>query len=125
VHSNWLPLPRVDVQACFIGHSFGSIVVSWLVTNVPECVGSILLLDPVSLMLQEPDVAHNFLYRSTDQGSLVQAFFKYFVATELHVRTILRHLDERDAFSRFGFENVVHVALLPTKYLLNTGSCAT
>ena len=76
-------------------------------------------------MLQEPDVAHNFLYRSTDQGSLVQAFFKYFVATELHVRTILRHLDERDAFSRFGFENVVHVALLHTKYLLNTGSCAT
>ena len=81
-----LPSPRVDGQACFIGHSFGSIVVSWLVNNVPECVGSILLLDPVSVMLQEPDVAHNFLYRSPDQGSMIQAFFKYFVATELHVR---------------------------------------
>ena len=37
-------------------------------------------------MLQEPDVAHNFLYRDPDQGSAVQAFCKYFVATELHVR---------------------------------------
>ena len=79
----------LGIQACFIGHSFGSIVISWLLNNAPECVGSILLLDPVSLMLQEPDVAHNFLYRDPAQGSAVQAFFKYFVATELHVRVTI------------------------------------
>ena len=44
--------------ACFIGHSYGSIVTSWLVARVPECVGSILFLDPVSLMLQEPDISY-------------------------------------------------------------------
>ena len=95
-----------------------------------------LMLDPVTFLLQEPDVAHNFLYREVrkqrtaalvlvhfrsknndhftktgsgqtsiktqkesggvvflqpEKGSVVQAFFKYFVATELHVGTLLVH----------------------------------
>ena len=43
------PQPR---PACFVGHSFGSIVCSWLVRLQPDCVASLLFLDPVTLMLQ-------------------------------------------------------------------------
>ena len=95
-------------QACFIGHSFGSIVMTWLVVNDPQIVGSMLLLDPVSVMLQEPDIAHNFLYREPEQGSVVQAFFKYFVATELHIaNTLHRHF--------WWFENVLWLDDLPER----------
>lgn len=90
VRRPYLSSPCLFAQGCFIGHSFGSVVVSWMIASAPECVESVLLLDPVSLMLQEPDVAHNFLYREPGLGSpAVQTFFKYFVATELHVRAML------------------------------------
>lgn len=72
-----------------------------------------LLLDPVSLMLQEPDVAHNFLYRDPDQGSAVQAFFKYFVATELHVRAKLSLHDCTHETACCDIKVLVHIMLDP------------
>jgi pimeloyl-ACP methyl ester carboxylesterase len=34
-------------QACFMGHSFGSICVTWMIKHRPEMVSSTILLDPV------------------------------------------------------------------------------
>ena len=46
-----------------VGHSFGSITSGWFVTRYPQAVSHLTLVDPVSLLLALPDVAHKFLYR--------------------------------------------------------------
>jgi hypothetical protein len=72
-------------NATFVVHSFGSLVLSWLIARAPTLVAAAVLLDPVSLLLQEPDVAYNFIYRRPTNA--IQWFFKYFVvrAYKLHV----------------------------------------
>lgn len=45
------------------GHSFGSITAGWLVTNHPEVVSHLTLIDPVSMLLCLPAVVYSFLYR--------------------------------------------------------------
>ena len=47
-----------------VGHSFGSCPVTWLVhSSNSSRIRQILLVDPVSICLSEPDVMHNFLYK--------------------------------------------------------------
>jgi pimeloyl-ACP methyl ester carboxylesterase len=46
-----------------VGHSFGTITTGWFVTRHPSYVSHITLIDPVSLLLSQPEVAFNFLYR--------------------------------------------------------------
>lgn len=46
-----------------IGHSFGTITTGWFVKRHPSYVSHITLIDPVSLLLSQPEVAYNFLYR--------------------------------------------------------------
>ena len=46
------------------GHSFGSCLLTWMI-KAPEIrnrISSLILLDPVSILLSEPDVVVNFLY---------------------------------------------------------------
>ena len=52
-------IPRASV----VGHSFGSITAGWLVTNCPDRVSHLTLLDPVSMLLSFPEVSYSFLYR--------------------------------------------------------------
>ena len=81
--------------ATFVAHSFGSVVFSWLLKQadaaaMQELIANVLLLEPVSMGLQEPDVAYNFLYRPPTGA--VQHFFKYFVCSELGISNVLhRH----------------------------------
>jgi len=52
----------VDVSV--VGHSFGSCPVTWLVHSAHASrIRQIVLVDPVSICLSEPDVMHNFLYK--------------------------------------------------------------
>eukprot|EP00554_Chaetoceros_debilis_P013983 CAMPEP_0194122410 /NCGR_PEP_ID=MMETSP0150-20130528/50568_1 /TAXON_ID=122233 /ORGANISM="Chaetoceros debilis, Strain MM31A-1" /LENGTH=547 /DNA_ID=CAMNT_0038815265 /DNA_START=197 /DNA_END=1840 /DNA_ORIENTATION=+ len=46
------------------GHSFGSFQVTWLIKseNIRKRIRKIVLLDPVSILLSEPDVIMNFVY---------------------------------------------------------------
>lgn len=47
-----------------VGHSFGSCPVTWLVHSTNSArIRQIVLVDPVSICLSEPDVMHNFLYK--------------------------------------------------------------
>jgi pimeloyl-ACP methyl ester carboxylesterase len=47
-----------------VGHSFGSCPVTWLVhSSNSSRIRQIVLVDPVSICLSEPDVMHNFLYK--------------------------------------------------------------
>lgn len=46
-----------------VGHSFGSCPITWLVHSSNSArIRQIVLVDPVSICLSEPDVMHNFLY---------------------------------------------------------------
>ena len=53
-----------DLDVC--GHSFGTCQLTWLIKcpRIGDRIGSMFLLDPVSILLSEPDVVTNFLYGS-------------------------------------------------------------
>lgn len=69
-------------QAHLIGHSFGTIVVSWMLQN-SQVVASASLLDPVCFLLVKHDIITNALYREHDDP--LQVALTYFVFRELHV----------------------------------------
>merc|ERR1712151_354011 len=50
-------------EACFVAHSYGTFVMSWIQRARPDLVAKLVLIDPVCLLLVQPDVAFNFMYR--------------------------------------------------------------
>ncbi len=53
--------PDADITLC--GHSFGSCQLTWLLHSpLQRRIKQFILLDPVSILLSEPDVLANFLY---------------------------------------------------------------
>lgn len=85
-------------KAVFVGHSLGSVVVSWMVHLAPEYCASIVLVDPVCFLLHLPDVAYNFLHRSPTRAN--EWLYWYFVSNEAGIAWYLGR-------SFFWFENVL------------------
>jgi len=53
--------PNTNVSLC--GHSFGSCPMTWLLHSpLRERIRQLVFLDPVTILLSEPDVMNNFLY---------------------------------------------------------------
>eukprot|EP00850_Spirogloea_muscicola_P000738 SM000003S10983 [mRNA] locus=s3:146227:149981:+ [translate_table: standard] len=52
--------------ACYIGHSYGSLVIARLLQQAPELVAAAGFVDPVCFLLCLPDVVHNFVYRQPE-----------------------------------------------------------
>lgn len=69
------------------GHSFGSCQLTWLLHSSYACkIRQVVLVDPVSVLLSEPDVMSNFLYtRKAMQRRSIGV-----VANELYVEYYLR-----------------------------------
>lgn len=61
--------------AIFFGHSLGSAPIVWLLKHASELIAGIVLVDPISLLLQHVDVAHNFIYRKPE--SAAEHFFEW------------------------------------------------
>lgn len=60
----------IDLQRnnmILVGHSFGSFQSTWLLKSplLSKNIQKVILLDPVSILLSEPDVVTNFLYKRT------------------------------------------------------------
>lgn len=73
-----------DVAAAhFAGHSFGSVVLSWMVRRAPSRVLALTFIDPVCFMLAKPDVAYNFMYKKPE--SPTQLLLHYFVSKEMYI----------------------------------------
>jgi pimeloyl-ACP methyl ester carboxylesterase len=51
-------------KAVFIGHSFGSSIVSWVVQSLPERVAGSVFLDPVVFMVHLTDILQNWTYEA-------------------------------------------------------------
>mmetsp|Transcript_14421 Transcript_14421/g.25814 ORF Transcript_14421/g.25814 Transcript_14421/m.25814 type:complete len:472 (-) Transcript_14421:60-1475(-) len=53
-----------EQEVSLVGHSFGSCAITWLVHSPSSSrIRQIVLVDPVSILLSEPDVMQNFLYQ--------------------------------------------------------------
>lgn len=52
-------------RSCLVvGHSLGTGPASWLLAEPPAPIAGAVFIDPISVMLEMPDVAHSFLYRA-------------------------------------------------------------
>lgn len=71
-----------------VGHSFGTITVGWFAKYYPSYTAHLTLIDPVSLLLSQPNVAYNFLYRSP--VTLMQWLLYLGAASELTIAYALR-----------------------------------
>lgn len=54
-------------KATFVGHSFGSIVLSWMVQSRPERVGNCVFMDPICFKLHQKDTLFNFHLQRVDK----------------------------------------------------------
>merc|ERR1712048_156486 len=77
-------------QAVFVGHSYGSAVLTWVVRNERQCVSKAVLIDPICFLLCQPDVVCNFLY--SDPNNAVTKAMAHFVRWELfQAHVLFRH----------------------------------
>lgn len=68
-----------------VGHSFGSCQLTWLLhSTLQSCIAQMVLVDPVSILLSEPDVMVNFLY--THDVSKIRMFASSELFTEYYLR---------------------------------------
>lgn len=76
--------------AHFVGHSFGTLVVAWMIRLAPLYVERATFIDPVCFLLIKPDVCYNFMYRKPHQP--MHLLFQYFLSHELYIaNTFSRH----------------------------------
>ena len=75
----------------FCGHSLGSCQLA-LVVKSPQLrkrMQNLILIDPVSILLSEPDVMINFLYARTEDGKIenssVHKLIRFFHETKIHL----------------------------------------
>jgi pimeloyl-ACP methyl ester carboxylesterase len=80
------PVAKVSI----VGHSFGTISAAWFLRHKPSRVAHLTLIDPVSLLLGLPDVAHNFLQKAPD--NIIKLTMRLMASREITVSNMLhRH----------------------------------
>ena len=75
-------------RVSLVGHSFGSMTAGWFLRQHPERVCHVTLIDPVSMLLNFPEVAYSFLYRNP--SSLMEWIIHLFAAREITISHTLR-----------------------------------
>jgi pimeloyl-ACP methyl ester carboxylesterase len=77
-------------KVSIVGHSFGTISSTWFLRHKSCRVAHLTLIDPVSLLLGLPDVAHNFLHKVPD--SIIKLIMRLMASREITVSNMLhRH----------------------------------
>ncbi|CAF1372936.1 unnamed protein product, partial [Adineta ricciae] len=77
-------------KAIFIGHSYGTACLSWIVQKCPQYISRLIFLDPICFSLFEPYVIYNFVYRKPYK--LGHLYMYYFVCRELGISYVIsRH----------------------------------
>lgn len=73
-----------------VGHSFGTLPIAWVLRNYPGIFHRTIMLDPVAIFLNLPDVCVNFLYKRPH--SLTGHMMRYFGAREFGIaKAMMRH----------------------------------
>ncbi|CAF1681055.1 unnamed protein product, partial [Adineta ricciae] len=77
-------------KAVFIGHSYGTACLSWVVQKCPELISRVIFVDPICFALFEPYVVYNFVYRTPYK--LGHFYLYYFVCREMGISYVVsRH----------------------------------
>lgn len=85
-------------EACFVAHSYGTFIASYLAKHHPQRVKGCVLVDPVCMGMFMPNLTYNFLYKEplSWQGwgkagltAYIRSWVRYCVSSELHVRASL------------------------------------
>jgi len=93
-------------SASFIGHSYGTVILSWVIQKLENFVDSAIFIDPICFELVNPDIVFNFVYRSPD--SPFQLLLWYFVSKEIGVSYfVCRHF--------WWYQNILFPSKLPKK----------
>ena len=86
-----------DKDLTLLGHSFGSFQLTWMLrSRLRSRINQFILLDPVSILLSEPDVVLNFLYgRGADEALVGESFprsilIRLFFSSEIFIENYLR-----------------------------------
>ena len=74
--------------AIFIGHSWGTFCLGWLVRNAPDLVLGACFCDPVCFLLHHTDVLKSILYM--EPSSLLEEVLHYIVRAELFFNCYMR-----------------------------------
>jgi pimeloyl-ACP methyl ester carboxylesterase len=75
-------LDRWDFKgAHFIGHSFGTVVLAWMLRRARERVHCCTFIDPIVFLLYKPTLMYNFFYRAPVNPT--QQLIRDFIAREL------------------------------------------
>lgn len=72
-------------KAMFVGHSYGSVILSWMAQHLPSRVAGLTFIDPVVMMLNLKNILFNFLYKHDGDGKISDL-----IGTELHINNALR-----------------------------------
>jgi pimeloyl-ACP methyl ester carboxylesterase len=59
-----------DGAACWVGHSFGTVAITYALKYAPSTVASCALIEPVCFHLHLPDVSRGFLFKETQDPIL-------------------------------------------------------
>ncbi|CAM4819760.1 unnamed protein product [Rotaria magnacalcarata] len=109
-------------KAIFIGHSYGTACLSWIVKKCPQYISRLIFLDPICFVLFEPYVIYNFVYRTPCR--LGHLYLYYFVCRELGISHVIsRHF--------WWIQNNLFIEqipsnsnkILPTHVLLSGNDC--
>ncbi|KAI9296802.1 alpha/beta-hydrolase [Neoconidiobolus thromboides FSU 785] len=84
---------RYNILDCqLIGHSYGTIIASWLIQDRPHYVNQVQLIDPVCFLMWESDLIYNFLYKPRDD--LISTLAYYFLSKDLFMANVFyRHFN--------------------------------
>ncbi|TVY33072.1 hypothetical protein LOCC1_G008870 [Lachnellula occidentalis] len=81
-----------DQKFVLVSHSYGTVVTTHLLKtpSIAKRIGSVVLIDPVSILLHLPDVAYNFTRRKPTHANEHQLY--YFASMDMGVsHTLSRH----------------------------------
>lgn len=69
------------IGACFVGHSYGCIVIAWVLQDRPKLVSSLVLIEPPCLLLYDYKVCYNFLYKNLKKP--IEIIARFIAAREI------------------------------------------
>lgn len=75
-------------RAIFMGHSFGTFTITWCMKFHPNIVHSIMLIDPVTLLVCYPTTCYTFQYKKPD--NIMSWIRSIAVSKELGVTRVMR-----------------------------------
>lgn len=93
-------------RANFVGHSYGTFCVSWMVKWYPELVASVGLIDPTSVLLHSTDVLVNILYHQPLPNS-IEYTLDYIMRAEVSLQHNLRR-------QFYWFQNILFLEEIAT-----------